>query len=71
MTRYRVWTLGALMLANDQSLFEMAQGLAARAMRDVPSSDPERIRLMFRRCLSREPTPAEAAPATRAPVIGS
>ncbi|MGV3722908.1 MAG: DUF1549 and DUF1553 domain-containing protein, partial [Actinomycetota bacterium] len=49
----------ALMLANDQSLIEMAQGLAARVLREAPSSEPERIRYAFRRCLSREPSAAE------------
>jgi len=52
--------VGALMLANDQSLLEMAQGLAARAMKEVATGEAERLRWMFRRCLSREPTALEA-----------
>lgn len=50
----------ALMLANDQSLLELAQGLATRVLREGPASDPERVRYAFRRCLSREPTALEA-----------
>jgi len=51
----------ALMLANDQSLIELAQGLAARVLRDGPASEAERVRYAFRRCLSREPTSVEAS----------
>lgn len=49
----------ALMLANDQSLIELAQGLAVRTLREALPSDTERIRYIFRRCLSRTPTSAE------------
>jgi hypothetical protein len=49
------------MLANDQSLIELAQGLAARTLRDAPASDTARFRYVFRRCLSREPTSVESA----------
>jgi mono/diheme cytochrome c family protein len=51
----------ALMLANDQSLIELAQGLATRLLREGPASDPERVRYAFRRCLSREPSAIEAS----------
>ncbi|MCC2672797.1 MAG: Planctomycete cytochrome, partial [Armatimonadetes bacterium] len=50
----------ALMLANDQSLLELAQGLASRTLREVRTTDAERVRYAFRRCLSREPSAAEA-----------
>jgi mono/diheme cytochrome c family protein/ribosomal protein L29 len=53
--------LQSLMLANDEGFFEMAQGLASRVMREATTSDEERLRSAFRRCLSREPSPAEAA----------
>ena len=52
--------LGALMLANDQGMFEMAQGLATRVMTDAPGSDEERLRLAFRRALGREPASHES-----------
>jgi mono/diheme cytochrome c family protein len=51
----------ALMLANDQSLFEMAQALAVRTMSAPATTDADRIRHAFLRCLSRPPTDAEAA----------
>jgi hypothetical protein len=50
--------LGALMLANDQSVFEMAQGLAVRVL-GQPGNDEARLRAAFRSCLSREPSSAE------------
>jgi len=50
----------ALMLANDQSLFEMAQALAVRTMSAPAATDAERLRYAFLRCLSRPPTDAEA-----------
>lgn len=49
--------LGALMLANDASLFEMMQGLAVTTLKGAPP--PQRLRYAFRRCLAREPSPAE------------
>lgn len=52
--------LSALMLANDQSIFEMAQGLAVRILKEGPPSDSDRIRWAFRRCLSREPSTVES-----------
>jgi hypothetical protein len=51
--------LGALMLANDGSLFEMFQGLALRTLKEAPSGDADRVRYAFRRCLSREPSLVE------------
>jgi mono/diheme cytochrome c family protein len=49
----------ALMLANDESFFEMAQALASRLMREGGASDEARVRYGFRRCLGREPSPGE------------
>jgi hypothetical protein len=51
--------LSALMVANDQSLFEMAQGLAARVLRDGSAADEARMRRLFRLALVRQPSPAE------------
>lgn len=55
--------LQALTLANDQAMFELAQGLGARLMRDVPGNDSvanrERIRRAFTLCYAREPADNE------------
>ncbi|HEX5175603.1 MAG TPA: PSD1 and planctomycete cytochrome C domain-containing protein, partial [Chthoniobacteraceae bacterium] len=55
--------LQALAVANDEAFFEIAQGLAARIVHDVPRSaaDPvdERIRYAFQLCLCRAPTAQE------------
>ncbi len=53
--------LSALMLANDQALFEMAQGMAVRLLKEGPPAETDRIRWIFRRCLAREPSAGEAA----------
>jgi hypothetical protein len=47
--------LQALTLLNDQGFFELAQGLAARVLREAPSDEGERIRYAFRLCLARSP----------------
>jgi mono/diheme cytochrome c family protein len=47
--------LQALTLLNDQAFVEFAQALAARVLREGPSSEPERVRFAFRLCLAREP----------------
>jgi hypothetical protein len=52
--------LQALTLANDRAFVEVAQGLAARVLRDGPPSEPERIRFAFRTCLAREPQEHES-----------
>ena len=52
--------LQALTLANDPAFFEMAQGLAARVLREAPPSDNERIRHAFRICLARLPEERES-----------
>ena len=51
--------LQSLTLANDESLFELAQGLGARLMREVESDDTARIRHAFLLCYSRPPAEAE------------
>ena len=55
--------LQSLTLANDEAMFELAQGLGARLMREVEGTDSvanrERIRRAFRICFSREPSGTE------------
>ena len=51
--------LQALTLLNDQQFYELAQGLAARVLREVPGSDDARLERAFRLCLARQPTSAE------------
>jgi len=55
--------LQSLTLANDAALFELAQGLASRLMREVDGTDSaanrERIRRAFLLCLSRPATEPE------------
>lgn len=53
--------LQSLTLANDEAFVEMAQGLAARVLREMseqPKLEP-RLQHAFQLCLSREPQPAE------------
>jgi hypothetical protein len=49
--------LQALTLLNDEAFVEMAQALATRIVKE--GSEPDRIALAFRLCLSRAPTAAE------------
>ncbi|HRQ89180.1 MAG TPA: DUF1553 domain-containing protein, partial [Bacteroidia bacterium] len=51
--------LQSLALANDEALFELAQGLAARLLKEAPGDDAARIDEAFRLCYSRPPTDAE------------
>jgi hypothetical protein len=51
--------LQALTLANDHSFFEMAQGFAADVLAQPEAEDTARLRLAFRRCFAREPSPTE------------
>jgi len=55
--------LQSLTLANDEAFFEMAQGLAARLLREVPganpASDSARVDRAFRICYSRKPSESE------------
>jgi hypothetical protein len=55
--------LQALTMANDAAFFEIAQGLAARVLREVPapSSDEARIARAFVLCLCRPPSKKERA----------
>jgi hypothetical protein len=52
--------LQALVLLNDRTFFEAARALADRTRREASSTDA-RIAILFRRVLSRAPTPAERA----------
>jgi hypothetical protein len=48
--------LQSLTMANDRAFVEIAEGLAARVLRECPSqADEDRLRLAFRLCLAREP----------------
>ncbi len=55
--------LQSLTMANDEALFEMAQGLGARLMREVPGTDStanrERISRAFLLCYARPPAEPE------------
>ena len=52
--------LQALTVANDEAFVEIAQGLAARVMKEVPAGDaPARLQRAFLLCLCREPSPRE------------
>jgi len=51
--------LQALTLANDRSLGEIAQGLAARALALPSSDDAARLELVFRHCMARSPNEVE------------
>jgi hypothetical protein len=52
--------LQALTVANDEAFVEIAQGLAARVLRELPASDPTtRLRHAFVLCQCREPSPRE------------
>lgn len=57
--------LQALTMANDQAMFECAQHLAARILRESPDAtrdrDRERIRRLFLICFARPPEDREAA----------
>jgi len=55
--------LQSLTVANDASLFEMTQVLAARVLAEQakePSDDAERLKRLFRICLTRQPSSTEA-----------
>jgi hypothetical protein len=51
--------LQALTLLNDQASIEFARALASRLLEEAPPDDPERLRLAFRLCLARAPSPKE------------
>lgn len=49
----------ALTLLNDPAFVEAARALADRVLREESPSDEERLRSLFRHCLSREPSSSE------------
>ena len=49
----------ALTLLNDQAFVEIAQGMAARLLKEKAVNNTERIRHAFRLCLARPPSAAE------------
>ena len=51
--------LQSLALANDEALFELAQGLGARLLKDVPADDEKRLERAFFLCYARPPSDAE------------
>ena len=51
--------LQALTLSNDRGFFEIAQGLAARVLRESSADDRRRINYAFRLCLARTATDQE------------
>lgn len=54
--------LQALTVANDEAFVEIAQGLAARVINDVPASNPAaRLKRVFLLCLCRAPNERELA----------
>jgi len=53
--------LQALTMTNDRAFFEIAQGFAASLLAEPVADDTARLRLAFRRCLVRDPEPAELA----------
>ena len=48
--------LQALTLLNDSTFVEAAQALASRALAEAPANPDDRIRFLFRACLTRNPT---------------
>ena len=61
--------LQSLALANDEAMFELAQGLGARLMSEVKGTDSvsnrERVRRAFVLCYSREPSEEEVETVVR------
>ncbi len=53
--------LQALTQANSEASFEIAQGLAARILREAPADETARVAYAFRLCLARAPQPNESA----------
>jgi hypothetical protein len=51
--------LQALTLLNDQGFFELAQGLAARILKEAKTDDRDRIHYAFRLCFGRSPSALE------------
>jgi hypothetical protein len=53
--------LQALTLLNDQAFYEFAQALARRVLAEAQADEQSRLRLAFRLCLARPPSPLEEA----------
>jgi len=51
--------LQSLAMANDEGLFELAQGLGARLLKEVPADDEKRLDRAFLLCYGRPPADAE------------
>lgn len=51
--------LQSLAMANDEGLFELAQGLGARLLKEVPDDDEKRLERAFFLCYARPPSDAE------------
>lgn len=51
--------LQSLAMANDEALFELAQGLGARLLKEVPDDDEKRLDRAFFLCYARPPSGAE------------
>jgi mono/diheme cytochrome c family protein len=51
--------LQSLALANDEALFELAQGLGERLLKEVPADDETRLERAFLLCYARPPSVAE------------
>lgn len=51
--------LQSLALANDEALFELAQGLGARLLKEVPADNEKRLERAFFLCYARPPSDAE------------
>jgi len=51
--------LQALTLLNDQQFYEMAEGLAARVLREAPKADSTRLDYAFQLCVVRLPSADE------------
>jgi hypothetical protein len=53
--------LQALTVANDEAFVEIAQGLAARVLKEVPDDVAARLKRAFLLCLCRQPSERELA----------
>lgn len=51
--------LQSLAMANDEALFELAQGLGARLLKEEPADDEKRLERAFLLCYGRPPSDAE------------
>lgn len=51
--------LQSLALLNDPQFYDFARSFALKILREGPASDPDKLTFAFRRCLAREPNPAE------------